>query len=177
MQVTLGPGREFAVRGAIDRIDRATDGHLVVIDYKTGRRDDYKDLSETNPHDHGEHLQLPLYGLAARRWDDDDGPVSVGYWFITEKGGFKPVGYQLTAGALDDSLEAIERIVTGIEQGLFPAHPQEPVSYQQYVPCEFCDPDGLGTKDGYQRWLAIKDEAGLATYLDLIDPPELALDV
>lgn len=177
LRVTLGPHRVMAVRGAIDRIDRAADGHLVVIDYKTGSHRNYKDLDQANPHDHGAHLQLPLYGLAAQRWGGGDEPVTVGYWFVSEKGGFKPVGYPLTPDALRDSLGAIDRIVTGIERGLFPAHPQEPVSYQQYVPCAFCDPDGLGTKDGYQRWLAIEHAPELATYLELIEPPELALDV
>ena len=118
-----------------------------------------------------------MYGLAAQRWAGHDGPVTVGYWFVTEKGGFRWIGYPLTPDALADALEAIDRIVAGIERGLFPAHPQEPVSYQHFVPCDFCDPDGLGTKDGYQRWLTIKHTPELTTYLDLIEPPELALDV
>jgi RecB family exonuclease len=177
LPVPLGPDRRLLVRGAIDRIDRATDGRLVVTDYKTGRRQAYKDLDETNPHDHGVHLQLPLYGLAAQRWEGEPVAIDVRYWFVTEKGGFQDVGYRLTPEALDDSLGAIDRIVTGIEQGLFPAHPQQPVSYQHFVPCEFCDPDGLGTKDGYQRWLRIRQHPELTLYLDLIEPPELALDV
>ncbi len=177
LPIDLGDQRHVVMRGVIDRIDRTADGRLVVIDYKTGRPNAYKDLAETNPHDHGIHLQLPVYGLAAQRWAGDDRPVSVGYWFVTEKGGFRWIGYPLTADALADALDAIDAIVTGIERGLFPAHPQEPVSYQHFVPCDFCDPDGLGTKDGYQRWLTIKHTPELTPYLDLIEPPELALDV
>ena len=177
LPVDLGHQRRLVVRGAIDRIDRTADGQLVVIDYKTGRPNQYKDLAETNPHDHGIHLQLPVYGLAAQRWAGSDGPVTVGYWFVTEKGGFRWIGYPLTTDALADALDAVDHIVSGIERGLFPARPQEPVSYQHFVPCDFCDPDGLGTKDGYQRWLTIKHTPELATYLDLIEPAELALDV
>ena len=177
LPVPLDAQRRLLVRGAIDRVDRSTSGALVVTDYKTGRKQAYKDLDETNPHDHGVHLQLPLYGLAAQRWAADSPPVDVRYWFVTEKGDFQHVGYRLTPEALDDSLGAIDRIVTGIERGMFPAHPQEPVSYQHFIPCEFCDPDGLGTKDGYQRWLSIKQDPDLSLYLDLIEPPELALDV
>jgi superfamily I DNA/RNA helicase/RecB family exonuclease len=50
------------VAGRIDRIDRAPDGRVVVIDYKTGRSKTQKDADES--------LQLSIYALAAReKWN------------------------------------------------------------------------------------------------------------
>jgi ATP-dependent helicase/nuclease subunit B len=60
------PGRGSAppmkLRGYIDRVDRAPDGRLRVIDYKAGStRISARDLAD------GHRLQLPLYALAAER--------------------------------------------------------------------------------------------------------------
>ena len=53
-------------RGKADRVDRADDGSLLVLDYKTGKRSPYKGLSAENPDHGGTLLQLPVYGAAAR---------------------------------------------------------------------------------------------------------------
>lgn len=64
------------LRGYIDRVDVAPDGHLRIIDYKSGSTAiTLRDLQE------GRRLQLPLYALAAAR--ALDAPVSSGfYWHI-----------------------------------------------------------------------------------------------
>lgn len=47
--------------GRIDRMDRAADGHVIVIDYKTGKPKSQEDADES--------LQLSIYALAAReKW-------------------------------------------------------------------------------------------------------------
>ena len=51
----------FSLSGRIDRIDRGTDGHIAVIDYKSGRVDKYK-LSDMRSQI---RLQVPLYMIAA----------------------------------------------------------------------------------------------------------------
>jgi ATP-dependent helicase/nuclease subunit B len=59
-----GPGEEdaFRMRGLIDRVDRAPDGRVRIVDYKTGGPWSFK----ANAFAEGKKLQLPLYALAAR---------------------------------------------------------------------------------------------------------------
>ena len=56
----------------------AADGTLHVVDYKTGKADDYRDLSEDNPDAQGRRLQLPVYGQAARLRPGDPGRAGAG---------------------------------------------------------------------------------------------------
>jgi len=52
----------FRLRGYIDRVDRATDGRVRVIDYKTGGPWGYAEALRD-----GTRLQLPLYAVAAEQ--------------------------------------------------------------------------------------------------------------
>ena len=66
------------MRGYIDRVDRAPDGGLRVIDYKTGGPSSFtkRDLEK------GKKLQLPLYALAARDALHLGTPVDGFYWHV-----------------------------------------------------------------------------------------------
>jgi RecB family exonuclease len=52
-------GREYLLRGVIDRIDYGNDG-LVIVDYKTGKR-------KPSPRQLQEDMQLTIYAFAARQ--------------------------------------------------------------------------------------------------------------
>jgi RecB family exonuclease len=54
-EIKLG---ETRLTGRIDRMDRASDGGVVVVDYKTGKARDQDDADDS--------LQLSIYALAAR---------------------------------------------------------------------------------------------------------------
>jgi RecB family exonuclease len=50
-------GREFLLRGVVDRVDQADDG-LIIVDYKTSKR-------KPSPRQLSEDLQLTIYAFAA----------------------------------------------------------------------------------------------------------------
>jgi ATP-dependent helicase/nuclease subunit B len=70
--------------GKVDRIDRAADGSLVILDYKTGTPPGPKAVAE------GYSMQLGLLGLIAERrgFPEVEGvPACFEYWSLAKKGG------------------------------------------------------------------------------------------
>jgi RecB family exonuclease len=161
----LADGRTLRFRGRIDRVDRAVGGGLVVTDYKTGQKRFYNKVSEESPDVNGKYLQLPLYGLAAReRMAAPDAEVEVRYWFITDGG--RVIGHPLSDQVLERFDHVLTTIVDGIEHGLFPARPPKD-SYG--IGCDYCDPDGLGTKSRTDLWKRKRHDPRLDDYRRLID--------
>ena len=68
------------LRGMIDRVDRADDGKLRIIDYKSGGASDYTKAAVLA----GEKLQLPLYALAARDALKLGQPAEGFYWSVSK---------------------------------------------------------------------------------------------
>ena len=64
VEISLGHGERFLLRGRIDRIDRLADGSYAVIDYKTGKFDRARWQGTFRG---GAMLQHALYGVAAAR--------------------------------------------------------------------------------------------------------------
>ena len=160
--------RRLAVRGSIDRVDETDSGGLVVIDYKSGSSSSYKDLSADDPTPAGGHLQLVLYALAARQiLDRPEAEARGDYWFVSRRGGFVSVGYAVDVATEKRVLATVGAIVDGIGAGLFPLHPEKP-GWRQRVPCWFCEPDGLGTRDVWRDWERKRTHPGLIGYTDLI---------
>ena len=147
----------MAFRGSIDRVENASPEGLVVVDYKTGKRDTYKKLSSENPILRGAQLQLPLYALAANAYlGEGNSEVHANYWFASNSQRWATAGYLVTGDVLDSFDKAVDTIVKGIEEGVFPARPEPSESkwtgLGKYV---FCDPDQLGTKGIDDSWEAI----------------------
>jgi ATP-dependent helicase/nuclease subunit B len=160
----LGDGRTIAVRGKIDRVDRAADGTVVVADYKTGRRDSYSKLTEDTPlGEDGTKLQLVIYGLALQEGEPPP-PVRSEYWFTSSKGEFKVKGYRLSDRIVAELQRALRITVDGIAAGRFPMKPPEP-GWNRYTECRFCDPDDLGTADRYRDWERVRAAEELADYV------------
>ena len=147
--IGLGDGRELRLRGKIDRVDRRRNGGLAVTDYKTGRSTAYKTIGQTDPTDRGQRLQLPVYALAAReRYGDPTTPVRSEYWFTSLKGGFTPIGYDVTEDVLDETRRVLRTVVDSIRDGVFLARP--PAS--TFWGCAWCAPDGLSTAHVGEAW-------------------------
>jgi ATP-dependent helicase/DNAse subunit B len=165
--VELSEGRSVRFRGSVDRVDRTDDGGLVVTDYKTGSTSAYTGLSQNEPTVGGTRLQLPVYALAARvAADAPEADVMAEYWFATNKANFHTRTVPLTPEVRATVVADLATIVGGIEAGLFPAHPRRP-TWQLWIDCPACDPDGVGTAERWHEWNRKKDAPVLAAYVAL----------
>lgn len=184
--VDIGGGRAVRLRGSIDRVDatgavgttgavdNTGEGGLVVIDYKTGSDRGYRDLSPQDPSLGGRRLQLVLYAEAARAMRGRAGaPIRADYWFVSAKGGFRAQGYDVTDEVRSRVLESVGAVADGIAAGLYPPRP-EPPQWRPFVPCRFCDPDGLGTRDQWNDWKRKLADPDLRPYLAVAEPALLA---
>jgi ATP-dependent helicase/nuclease subunit B len=172
VEVPLPDGRTLLVRGRIDRIDITRDGTVHVIDYKTGSARSYDGLTAEDPVAGGTKLQLPLYGLAGRlAVKDPTARVRAEYWFITGRGEFKRVGYDVTDEVLAQAEEVLAEIVDGIEAGVFAPHPSDLSTYF-FIDCHTCNPDGLGTAELRSQWERKRHDPALARYAELAEPLE-----
>jgi ATP-dependent helicase/nuclease subunit B len=111
----------FQLRGYIDRVDRAADGQLRIIDYKAGSTPiAARDLTE------GYRLQLPLYALAAQE-ALGAGVASGFYWHVTSasRSRLQLEKYQGGVdGAIEVALTYARGIVAAVRAGQFaPAPP------------------------------------------------------
>lgn len=176
VSLPLPDGRAVRFRGQIDRVDRTGAGGLLVADYKTGGASAYSGLSERNPDQGGTHLQLAVYGAAARAAvGEPEAEVRSEYWFVSAKGRFATKGYALTPEISERISETLGLIVEGIEAGAFPPHPTDQQG-QPWNPCWSCDPDFLGVADLRRGWEAKGADGAMAGYLALIDPERRADD-
>lgn len=169
-EVALPDGRRLLFRGMIDRVDRAEDGSLLVIDYKTGSSRNWVSVDKDRL-DRGRHLQLPLYADAARRALADEGerpPAAAYYWFVEESGGKAWRG-----GPVDDEVQArfedvVATIVEGIETGRFPANPG-PEGFWGPPNCQYCDYRRVCPSSKVELWEGVREDDALARYVHLAE--------
>lgn len=112
----------FRLHGFIDRVDRAADGRLRVIDYKTGGPASFtvKAVAE------GKKLQLPLYALAAEQALGLGAVADGFYWHIqhAEASKFTLAGFEGgPAGAIQVAVAHAWAAVRGARAGQFAPQP------------------------------------------------------
>ncbi len=170
VELDWSDGRRLLVRGKADRIDRTADGRLVVIDYKSGRFDRYVKLNARDPVLGGTRLQLPVYAYAARDVyaGSGDEPVEACYWFVG-RGDNRRIGYQVDVSVATVFMRAVRAIVDGIEAGMFIGRPVPPGPRGPFVPCHYCDPDGLGTAQRWREWERKSGAPELGGYRALLE--------
>ena len=167
--LALADGRSLRFRGSADRVDVGDDGTIHVVDYKTGKSDDFRALGPDNPDERGTKLQLPVYGMAARQFvGRPDAAVQARYWFISDREGFRRIGYAVDDRVLARVGETLATIVEGIERGAFPARPD--ASGTPWVTCPYCDPDGLGVADLRRDWERKRNHPAIAAYAGMAEP-------
>jgi hypothetical protein len=173
----LGDGRTVAFRGVIDRIDRTADGGLLVLDYKTGSTRGFEDLDDDITA-RGQHLQLGVYALAARRDHPGTGAVDTRYWFVGSGGEPQLIGRPFDDDAEDRFRSVVGTILDGVVGGRFPANPgDERWDRGGYVHdhCKFCDFDRVCATTRGRRWQQLRRLPELADYVELAEG-ELAAD-
>jgi len=147
------------LRGVVDRIDRTPDGRRVwVIDYKTGRLNQYEKITPGNPLADGKHLQLAAY-LAATAGGAE---AEAFYWFITEAGNFEKVRLRWTPETQECLEKTVGAIVEGIRAGVFPAVPGE-----EDANCRFCEFDRICSRRREEEFAAKQSDPILRPWLQV----------
>jgi ATP-dependent helicase/DNAse subunit B len=112
------------LRGFIDRVDRAPDGRVRVIDYKTAGPWAYTKKAVME----GKKLQLPLYALAARDALELGDPAEGFYWHVQHA---EPSSFQMSRfeggpeGAMEVAVEKAWEAVRGARDGHFVPEPPD----------------------------------------------------
>lgn len=175
--IPLTDGRALHLRGSVDRIDRCADGRLVVTDHKTGSASPYRDISDLDPTGGGSKFQLPAYAAAAlvRTGEPATTPVVAEYGFMAREQ-FRRVGATVGPHNWPAVSAALQHVVDGIESGLFVALPQRSQFRLSFVPCEYCDPDHLGTAEAWRRFVHKLADPRVTALLGLDEPGEGDID-
>lgn len=121
------PGGVVRASGAIDRIDRESDGRLVVIDYKTGSPGGFG--REEAVFHGGRRIQHALYAAAARRLHDDH-VARAEYHFPTYRGENQRVTYE--EKSLRKARGIVNALLDVVAAGRF--YPTDDAN-----DCRFCD--------------------------------------
>lgn len=170
------PGGAVRLQGSIDRVDRREDGALVIFDYKTGGSKYYDAFAAhgatADLTDRGEHLQLPLYALAARRdFGEPATPVAGYYWFVDE--GDIRLGGSVDDTAVERLHDVLDTIASGIRDGAFPVRPGEPNGYfRTFENCRFCDFTRVCSVGRDDLWDRLAADPRVSPYAKLAEPAE-----
>ena len=135
----LPDGRSLRFRGVADRVDRADDGRWIVVDYKTGKGDKYRDL-DADPFLGGTTLQLGLYSEAAHQLLGGD--AAAAYYWLVDDPQSATRGYDWAADRRAQFVDLVAAMVEGIDSGVFAASPGEFNQWSKaHDNCRYCDYD------------------------------------
>jgi hypothetical protein len=123
VRVDLPSGRMARLRGFADRVDVDTSGARIVFDYKTGAPTENR-LLETDPTAAGTRLQLGIYAHAVDHPDADADPQAY-YWNVSARAGSTLAGYEFGPSQRERFAEVVDRVIDGVEAGVFPMNPGE----------------------------------------------------
>jgi ATP-dependent helicase/nuclease subunit B len=127
---------EVNLYGEADRIDRAADGSLAIVDYKTGTPPGSKAVAE------GYSMQLGLLGLIAERggFDEVEGvPAAFEYWSLARKAGklgyvASPVGGRTGLDPADFTTVAVRNFIAAAQAWLTGEEPFTAKLHPEYAP-------------------------------------------
>ncbi|MFZ4585039.1 MAG: PD-(D/E)XK nuclease family protein [Acidimicrobiia bacterium] len=166
--IDIEPGRAIKLRGRIDRIDLSPDGsRALVVDYKTGRAGDFKELAPDNAVGSGEHLQLPVYARAAAAATGATS-VTASFMFVSRNERVHTVGYTVDEAVLEQFDAAVRVIANGIDTGAFPGRPgKEDTHRRTFANCRRCPFDRICPTSRAEEWVRVHSDARLGDYRKL----------
>lgn len=130
IEISLGGGRSFRLRGCVDRIDESPDGTFMVWDYKTGSSFGVREELGLRG---GRQVQFALYAMAVEallaRAGRPGRVTRSGYFFPGKKGQGQRFALPLDVAETRDVLNALFDLLA---DGAFP-HAVDPED------CRFCD--------------------------------------
>jgi RecB family exonuclease len=163
--IELPGGRVLRFRGRIDRADLSADRtRATIYDYKTGSDYGFKGIG-SDPLGAGRHLQLAIYADAVRSAFEVQDVASY-YWFVNSRVKKTIQGGEMTEATREDLMATLDRIATGLEQGVFPADPGQPTQAGREN-CTFCPYDALCPADRARAWERKRGDPAVAPYLAL----------
>ena len=166
--VRLGD-RTIFLRGLVDRIDwRDVDDSPVVLDYKTGRGTSQSEFDK-DPVRGGRSLQLGVYAEAAMQHYGVS-KAQAHYWYSSSRGKFSRSGYAWSEQHRTRFLDAIDTIVSGIEDGDFQPNPGDyNLFYGDFHNCRYCPFTRLCPIDRDVELEAAVESGQMVKYLALRD--------
>ncbi len=168
----LPDGRRLAVAGYVDRIDEQASGDVIVMDHKSGKVDNYRNVNAADPTEGGTRFQLPIYAAAAlalrREVPGESATRVLAEYDFFQRGNYARHGYVFDDAVWQLVTDDLGEVVAGIESGLYPAV-TEPPKYQHRIDCHYCQPDGLGVDERYGEWVRKRHDARLARWFPLDD--------
>jgi len=174
VEVKTAAGSTVKFRGQVDRVDISGDNKQVIVyDYKSGSSDSYAG-DKNDPLKKGTKLQLPIYSMAVAA-EYPEAKVSAAYWFVRESGTDEFIpresGYEKEQTE-PPLITVVEKIMRGIDQGVFPAHPGKannlpgrPASFEN---CTYCEYERVCPTSKSRLWESKKNsDKDLESYLSL----------
>jgi len=164
VELELASGHRLAFKGIIDRVDRAADGSILVTDYKTAVPMSAEQLNLARLA--GTKLQLPVYGLAARRLYPDAPEVRARYWFVSERGEWAERDIVVDDEVVAELVTVASAVVDQIASGVFPGRPGER-DRGHWTNCRVCPYDRVCPAHRDVAWERKLHDPALATYASL----------
>ncbi|SDW06241.1 ATP-dependent helicase/DNAse subunit B [Marinococcus luteus] len=139
-KIPLLDGTAFQLRGKIDRIEKASEQRLRVIDYKSGKPRRY---SISEPYKGGRMLQHYLYAKALENLiDSEEIVVESGYYFPTDRGYGETAIHEVTSTYEEQGENVLNQMLNIVKHGDF-------VMTDDPKDCNFCDYATICKRDHY----------------------------
>ena len=117
-------------------------------------------------------LVTRLYELGHRVMSHDESLHVYYSWKLFAKGEYQRIASTIGPAAWPKVHEALQHILDGIRSGVFVARPEKSQFRLGFTPCEYCDPDHLGTAERWAQFERKLADPALAAYVALVVGPE-----